>query len=114
MGSYGIGIERIMACHIEQNHDQQGIVWDKAIAPYQVHLVPVALRNKKLQDAAEKLYADLTQVGLEVIYDDRVDVTPGFKFKDADLLGMPYPGLVGERNLANGKIEIKERKTGNR
>jgi prolyl-tRNA synthetase len=114
MGSYGIGIERIMACHIEQNHDQQGIIWDKSIAPYQVHLVPVALRNDKIRKAAERLYTDLIRNDIEVIFDDRQDVTPGFKFKDADLLGMPYQVIVGEKNLANGKIEIKERKSGNR
>ncbi len=112
MGSYGIGIERIMACHIEQNHDEQGIVWDKAIAPYQVHLVPIALKNDRIREAAERVYSDLSGNGVEVLYDDRQDVTPGFKFKDADLLGMPYQVIVGERNLAAGKIEIKERKTG--
>jgi prolyl-tRNA synthetase len=114
MGSYGIGIERIVACHIEQNHDKDGIIWDKAIAPYQVHLIAVTAKDKKVVDAAERIYSDLTDDGVEVLFDDRTDISPGFKFKDADLLGMPYQVIVGEKNLANGKIEIKERKTGER
>jgi len=114
MGSYGIGIDRITACHIEQNHDADGIFWDRAIAPYQVHLIAVSAKNKDVVDRAEQLYAELTGGGVEVLYDDRKDISPGFKFKDADLLGMPYQVIVGEKNLANGKIEIKERKTGDR
>ena len=113
MGSYGIGIERIIACHIEQNHDQYGIIWDKSIAPYQVHLVAVS-KSQPVRDRAEKIYQDLMADGIEVLFDDRLDTSPGFKFKDADLLGMPFQIIVGEKNLANGKIEIKERKTGER
>ena len=113
MGSYGIGIERIIACHIEQNHDANGIIWDKSIAPYQVHLIAVS-KSQPVRDMSEKLYKDLTDDGVEVLFDDRVDTSPGFKFKDADLLGMPYQVIVGEKNLANGKIEIKERRTGDR
>ena len=113
MGSYGIGIERIVACHIEQNHDANGIIWDKAIAPYQIHLIAVS-KSQAVLEMAEKIYTDLTDDGVEVLFDDRTDTTPGFKFKDADLLGMPYQVIVGEKNLANGKIEIKERKTGDR
>jgi prolyl-tRNA synthetase len=114
MGSYGIGIERIIACHIEQNHDENGIIWDKAIAPYQVHLIPVSSKSKEVVEMAEKIYTDLQDGGVEVLLDDRADISPGFKFKDADLLGMPYQVIVGEKNLANGKIEIKERRTGDR
>ena len=114
MGSYGIGIERIVACHIEQNHDENGIIWDKAIAPYQVHLIPVSAKSREVVEMAEKLYADLQEDGVEVLIDDRKDTSPGFKFKDADLLGMPFQVIVGEKNLANGKIEIKERRTGDR
>lgn len=113
MGSYGIGIERIIACHIEQNHDANGIIWDKAIAPYQIHLVAVS-KNQKVLEMAEKVYGDLTDDGVDVLFDDRTDTSPGFKFKDADLLGMPFQVIVGEKNLANGKIEIKERRTGDR
>jgi len=113
MGSYGIGIERIIACHIEQNHDANGIIWDKAIAPYQIHLIAVS-KSQAVLEMAEKVYNDLNDDGVEVLFDDRTDTSPGFKFKDADLLGMPYQVIVGEKNLANGKIEIKERRTGDR
>jgi prolyl-tRNA synthetase len=114
MGSYGIGIERIVACHIEQNHDENGIIWDKAIAPFDVHLIAVSARSAQVTEAAESLYDELTRSGLEVLYDDRKETSPGFKFKDADLLGMPFQVIVGEKNLAAGNIEIKERRTGNR
>ena len=114
MGSYGIGIERIMACHIEQNHDENGIVWDKALAPYQVHLMALSGKSKEVADTGEALYGELKAAGLDVLYDDRRDISPGFRFKDADLLGMPVQVIVGEKNLAQGKIEIKLRKSGER
>jgi prolyl-tRNA synthetase len=114
MGSYGIGIERIIACHIEQNHDDQGIIWDKSIAPFQIHLIAVGSKSQAVIDAAEKAYVALIDDGVEVLYDDRKDVSPGFKFKDADLLGMPFQVIIGEKNLSQGKIEIKERRTGER
>jgi len=114
MGSYGIGIERIIACHIEQNHDDNGIVWDRAIAPYDVHLIAVSARSVQVSEAAEALYGELGRNGVDVLFDDRKETSPGFKFKDADLLGMPYQVIVGEKNLAAGKIEIKERKSGTR
>ena len=114
MGSYGIGIERIVACHIEQNHDDNGIIWDKTLAPYDVHMISLGSRSKEVQETAERLYNLLTQDGVAVLFDDRKDISPGFKFKDADLLGMPYQVIIGEKNLANGMIEIKERRTGDR
>ncbi len=114
MGSYGIGIERIIACHIEQNHDDNGIVWDRAIAPFDVHLIAVSARSLQVTEAAEALYSELGRNGVDVLYDDRKETSPGFKFKDADLMGMPYQVIVGEKNLAAGKIEIKDRKTGTR
>ncbi len=114
MGSYGIGIERIVACHIEQSHDDKGIIWDKAIAPFQVHLIAVGTRSQQVREMADKLYDLLRDDGIEVLYDDRQELSPGFKFNDADLLGMPYQVIVGERNLSNGKIEIKERRSGER
>jgi prolyl-tRNA synthetase len=114
MGSYGIGIERIIACHIEQSHDEDGIIWDKSIAPYQVHLIMVSARSAAVVEAAEALYSEMTNAGIEVIYDDRKEISPGFKFKDADLLGMPYQVIVGEKNIATGNIEIKERRSGTR
>jgi len=114
MGSYGIGIERIIACHIEQSHDEDGIIWDKAIAPFQVHLIAVGTKSAQVLEMADRLYDLLREDGIEVLYDDRREISPGFKFKDADLLGVPYQVIVGERNLANGKIEIKERRSGER
>ncbi len=114
MGSYGIGIERIIACHIEQNHDENGIIWDKAIAPYHVHLIAVTMKSKEVVEMAEHLYKELSGAGLDVLYDDRTSTSPGFKFKDADLLGMPYQVIVGEKNLADNKVEIKVRATGER
>ncbi|MBX2991694.1 MAG: proline--tRNA ligase [Bacteroidetes bacterium] len=113
MGSYGIGIERIIACHIEQNHDANGIIWDKSIAPYLVHIVAVNVKNKEVVERAEHLYNELLGAGIDTLYDDR-PTTPGFKFKDADLLGMPLQVIVGEKNLANSKIEVKIRKSGER
>ncbi len=114
MGSYGIGVERIIACHIEQSHDANGIIWDKAIAPFMVHLISVNMDNKEVVSTAEKLFEEFSKSGIEVLYDDRQGVSPGFKFKDADLLGMPVQVIVGERNLKNGNIELKFRKTGER
>jgi len=114
MGSYGIGVERIIACHIEQNHDENGIIWDKAIAPYHVHLISVNTENPIVVDVSDNLYEKFNAEKIEVIYDDRMDVSPGFKFKDADLLGMPLQVIVSERNLKNNQVEIKVRKTGER
>jgi len=114
MGSYGIGMERILACHIEQNHDADGIIWDRALAPYDLHLIAVGSKSKEVVDTAEKVYEELTASGVQVLFDDRKDISPGFKFKDADLLGMPFQVIIGEKNLAQGKIEIKERRSGAR
>jgi prolyl-tRNA synthetase len=114
MGSYGIGVERIIACHIEQNHDEHGIVWDEALAPYQIHVIAIGGKSGEAFAAADALYERLQRAGFEVLYDDRRDISPGFKFKDADLLGMPYQVIVSEKNLAKGQIEVKERKSGKR
>ncbi len=109
MGSYGIGVERIIACHIEQSHDMHGIIWDIAIAPYAVHLIGVNMNNEAVRRTSEELYQQLLDAKIEVLFDDRSDVTPGFKFKDADLLGMPLQVIVGEKNLNDGNVEIRER-----
>ncbi|MDT3695669.1 MAG: proline--tRNA ligase [Ignavibacterium sp.] len=113
MGSYGIGVERVMACSIEQNHDANGIIWDKAIAPFLVHLIGLNLKKQDIVDTCEKIYNDLNQERIDVLFDDR-DVTAGFKFNDADLLGMPIQIVVGEKKLKENKCEIKIRKTGER
>jgi prolyl-tRNA synthetase len=114
MGSYGIGVDRIVACHIEQNHDEFGISWDPALAPFLFHLISVGTKSPLVVQTAEELYGKINEAGFEVLFDDRKEVSPGFKFKDADLLGMPYQVIVGEKNLAGGNIEIKERRTGKR
>lgn len=114
MGSYGIGVERIVACHIEQSHDEFGIVWSKELSPFQVHLILVNSKSESVVKAAEEMYASLQAAGVEVLFDDRLDVSPGFRFKDADLLGMPLQVIMGEKNVVNGNAEIKERKGGKR
>ncbi|HUL44622.1 MAG TPA: proline--tRNA ligase [Bacteroidota bacterium] len=114
MGSYGIGVERIIACHIEQSHDRNGIIWNKTLAPFHVHLVLVNGNNEKVVSTAELLYEKLEDSLIDVLYDDRRDVSPGFKFKDADLLGMPLQIIVGEKHVSSGKVETKDRRTGNR
>ena len=112
MGSYGIGIERIIACVIEQNNDKDGIVWNKALAPYAVHLTAINMNNNDIVLTAERLYKSMNEAGLDVLFDDRSNVSPGFKFKDADLLGMPVHVIVGERGLKNNQVEIKVRRSG--
>jgi prolyl-tRNA synthetase len=114
MGSYGIGVDRIIACHIEQHHDEKGIIWSMAIAPYEVHLICVNANSESVMAKSEEVYGQLTEKKIAVLYDDRTNVTPGFKFNDADLLGMPLQVVVGEKNLKNGQIELKDRSTGKR
>ncbi len=111
MGSYGIGPARIVAAAIEQHHDEQGIVWPTAIAPYQLHLLPVNMRDDKMAELAEAIYTQLQRERAEVLYDDR-DERPGVKFKDADLLGLPLRLTIGSRALKEGMLELKVRKTG--
>jgi prolyl-tRNA synthetase len=111
MGCYGIGIGRTVAAAIEQNHDADGIVWPLPLAPYSVIITPVNVNEKTLSDAAEELYRILTEKGVEVMLDDR-DERAGVKFKDADLIGIPYRVTVGPKRLAEGKMEVKTRRTG--
>jgi prolyl-tRNA synthetase len=108
MGCYGIGVTRVLAAAIEQYNDENGINLPTVIAPYQVILAPMLMKSETVVAAAEKLYADLTAAGIEVLYDDR-DVRAGVKFKDDDLLGVPYRITVGERNLKEGFVELKHR-----
>ena len=102
-----------MACYIEQNHDANGIIWSKILAPFQVHLLGLNMKKQEIVDACEKIYNNLNEQGIEVLFDDR-DVTAGFKFNDADLLGMPIQVVVGEKKLKENKCEVKVRKTGER
>lgn len=109
MGCYGIGVSRIVAAAIEQNHDANGIIWPDAIAPFILALVPINLhKSAKLRESCDKLYQQLLSVGFEVLYDDR-DERPGVKFADMDLLGIPHRIVVSERSLENGLIEYKAR-----
>ena len=114
MGSYGIGVERVVACHIEQRHDADGIVWHPSIAPFHVQITSLKIESEIVRDAAEALYAALEAAKVETLFDDRAGVSPGFKFKDADLLGMPLNVIVGEKHLKDGNVEIKVRSTGER
>jgi prolyl-tRNA synthetase len=110
MGCYGIGVTRIVAAAIEQNHDERGIIWPEPIAPFQVILVSIgAHKSSKVREAADRLYAELTAAGIEVLYDDR-DARPGVKFADAELLGIPHRVVVGERGLETGKLEYRNRR----
>ncbi len=111
MGCYGIGIGRTVAASIEQNHDLNGIVWPLPLAPYAVIVTPVNVNDRKLADAAEQIYSIMFEKGMEVILDDR-DERAGVKFKDADLIGIPYRVTVGSKALSEGKMEIKERRSG--
>ncbi|MBI4634694.1 MAG: proline--tRNA ligase [Deltaproteobacteria bacterium] len=111
MGCYGIGIGRTVAASIEQNHDDNGIIWPLPIAPYQVAIVPVNSDDARMAQAAEGLYQALSSRGFEVIMDDRNE-RAGVKFKDADLIGIPYRITIGPKNLAEGKVEIRERGSG--
>lgn len=111
MGCYGIGIGRLMSSIMEVHRDQYGPKWPLAVAPWQVHLNALKLNAPGVKDTAEKLYADLTAAGIEVLYDDR-DERPGVQFADADLLGIPIRLIVSERNLKEGQIEWKRRDTG--
>jgi prolyl-tRNA synthetase len=110
MGSYGIGPARIAAAAIEQNHDKDGIIWPKSIAPFNIEILPLNMNDAKTVDIAEKLYNNLTANGLEVLIDDR-DERAGVKFKDADLIGIPTQIIIGEKNLKKGLVEIKDRRT---
>jgi prolyl-tRNA synthetase len=111
MGCYGIGVSRIVAAAIEQNHDDKGIIFPIPLAPYTVIIVNLGVNEEIINAAAEKLYRDLQSAGLEVLIDDR-DERPGFKFKDADLLGIPFRVTVGQNFMKNGTLEIKNRKDG--
>ncbi len=108
MGSYGIGIGRILATVVEQNHDEKGITWPFSIAPYQVALVGLDLEREEHRRAAEQLYEDLCAAGVEVLYDDRAE-SAGVKFNDADLIGLPIRAVVSRRSLKNGGVELTMR-----
>jgi len=110
MGSYGIGPARIAAAAIEQNNDKDGIIWPKSISPFDIEIIPLNTNDSKTVQASETLYKKLSDIGIEILIDDR-DVRAGVKFKDADLIGIPYHMIIGEKNINEGYVEIKDRKT---
>jgi prolyl-tRNA synthetase len=110
MGCYGIGVTRTVAAAIEQHYDAEGILWPIALAPYQVHLLLLNPADPEVAKVADQCYEDLKKAGYEVLYDDRAEATAGFKFKDADLLGMPISVRVGARGLKEGSVELKRRR----
>jgi prolyl-tRNA synthetase len=110
MGCYGIGVTRIVAAAIEQSHDERGIIWPAPIAPFQVVLVALNLqKSARVREVSDRLYAELTAAGTEVLYDDR-DARPGVKFADAELLGIPHRVVVADRGLGAGKLEYRHRR----
>ena len=107
MGSYGIGLERCMAAVVEQHNDEHGIIWPISIAPYAVSIVIISMKDEKQKQAAEEMYEALENAGIEVLLDDR-DERPGVKFKDMELIGIPYRVTVG-RGIVDGKVELVDR-----
>lgn len=110
MGSYGIGPARIAAAAIEQNHDSDGIIWPRSIAPFDIEILPLNMKDSRTVEVAEHLYSSFREKGVEVLMDDR-DERAGVKFKDADLIGIPTHIVIGERNLKEDMVEIKDRRT---
>jgi prolyl-tRNA synthetase len=109
MGCYGIGVTRVVAAAIEQNHDERGIIWPEPIAPYDVSLIPINLqKSERVREASERLYAELQAAGFEVLYDDR-DARPGVKFADDELVGIPHRLVVGDKGLERGVLEYRPR-----
>ncbi len=112
MGCYGMGVSRLLAVVAEENHDDRGLVWPAGLAPFQIHLAALgAGRSPEVAEAADALYGRLVAAGVEVLYDDR-DVSPGVKFADADLLGVPVRLVVGSKGVARGMVEWRSRVTG--
>jgi prolyl-tRNA synthetase len=113
MGSYGIGVSRLVGALIEANHDDNGIIWPESVAPFRVGLVNLRAADAKCAAAADDLYAKLSGAGISVLYDDR-DESPGAKFARMDLIGLPWQLIVGPRGVIAGTLEVKNRRTGER
>ncbi|OCH15780.1 proline--tRNA ligase [Aliivibrio sp. 1S128] len=110
MGCYGIGVSRVVASAIEQNNDEYGIVWPEALAPFTVAIVPMNMyKSDRVKEAAEKLYAELTAMGIDVLFDDRKE-RPGVMFKDIELIGIPHTVVIGDRSMDEGNFEYKNRR----
>jgi prolyl-tRNA synthetase len=110
MGCFGIGITRIAAAAIEQNHDADGIIWPVPLAPYELTLLSLQPSDAQVAALCDRLHDELERAGIEVLYDDR-DERPGVKFKDADLIGIPHRLAVGKKGLAEGAVELKARRS---
>jgi prolyl-tRNA synthetase len=109
MGCYGIGVSRIVAAAIEQNHDERGICWPLPLAPFQVALLPMnAKKSYRVREVAEALYEELLEAGVEVLLDDR-DLRPGVMFNDMELIGIPHRVVIGERGIDSGQLEYRLR-----
>ncbi|HED19463.1 MAG TPA: proline--tRNA ligase, partial [Gammaproteobacteria bacterium] len=112
MGCYGIGVSRVVAAAIEQNHDDQGITWPEALAPFQVALLGMnRKKSRRVREACDELYQELLDAGFDVIFDDR-EVRPGVMFADMELIGIPHRVVIGEKNLDQGLVEYKARRGG--
>ena len=111
MGSYGVGVSRLVGAIIEASHDENGIIWPEAVAPWQVGIVTMRGDDAASNEAASDLYAKLTGAGVETLYDDR-DERGGAKLAGMDLMGLPKQIIIGPRGLAQGLVEIKDRRTG--
>lgn len=115
MGCYGIGLGRLIGAIVEIHHDEKGIIWPEEIAPFRVHLILLAGKNKtaqeKIERSAEKLYQELSKAGIEVLFDDRKDVAAGEKFAEADLIGIPYRIVISERTVKENSVEVKKRES---
>lgn len=109
MGSYGIGLNRVMAAAVEAHHDEKGIIWPQALAPFQAHLVALGKKGDLVKKEADKIYNNLIKSGVEVLYDDRDEKTAGEKFADADLIGIPWRVLVSSKTVQSDSVELKPR-----
>ncbi len=112
MGSYGIGVDRVLACFIEQNYDDKGIVWKGALKPFDIQLLGLNMKKEIVETESNEIYELLKTEGYDVLFDDRRDAQAGFKFNDAELIGIPLQVVIGERNIKEGLVEIKIRKSG--
>jgi prolyl-tRNA synthetase len=113
MGSYGIGPSRLAAALIEANHDEAGMIWSKGLAPFDVGVINLKVGDSACDGACGRINAALAKAGIETLYDDRED-RPGAKFATMDLIGLPHQVIVGPKGLADGKVEIKDRRSGER
>jgi prolyl-tRNA synthetase len=110
MGCYGIGVTRVVAAAIEQNHDEGGIIWPDAISPFDVVIIPISFdKSARVREAAESLYRELRAAGIDAVLDDRPQ-RPGFKFADADLVGYPHRLVLSEKGIDAGELEYKARR----